>query len=82
MSDSSRDLFSVLAHSLLCNLYVGVTSCAVNWTEMLVPHKSLAVGLYMHATAQSPYNEIFTVTYCIFIVISFCTFLKTNTNFM
>lgn len=53
MSDSSRDTFALLAHSLLYDLYVGVTSCAVNWTQTRVPHKSLAIGLCMHTIAQS-----------------------------
>lgn len=81
MSDSSRDMFAVLAHSLLCDLYVGVTSCAVNWTETWVLHKSLAFGLYMHTIAQRVLT-LKSLPLQIFIVISFCKFLKTNAHFM
>lgn len=76
MSDSSWDTFAVIAHSRLWDLCVGVTSCAVKWTETRVPCQSLAIGLYIH-----------TITWRVLplkslqlhiLLFSFCEFLKTG----
>lgn len=79
MSDSSWDMFAVLAHSLLCDLYVGVTSWAVIWTETRAPHKGLAVGLYMHTIAQSVLT-LKALPLHILILLYFCKFQKTNAS--
>lgn len=81
MSDSSRDMFAVLAHSLLCDLYVGVTSWAVIWTEIRAPDRGLAVGLYMHTIAQGVLT-LKPLPLHILILIYFCKFQKTNANLM